>query len=177
MKGDAIVGQDRIVGAARELQPEAHILGDVGRDNRYTGKDAVERAGTAAPEFAFDKTWNDGPGSFATPEEQRDVRDIERLIKKALPPSKLPAGLPPAREPSTVRPQSAGRRYEPSLELLACRQLRGGRVGRRAGRMGGGVPGSGAPPRRIGWSNPGRGAAHPKRGGSDFALREQVTRP
>jgi len=48
--------------------------------------------------------------SFATPDQRRDVRDIERLIKKELPFSKLPE-LPPARpvdeksysEPSPVR--------------------------------------------------------------------------
>jgi ATP-dependent RNA helicase RhlE len=34
--------------------------------------------------------------SFATPEERRDLRDIERLIKKSLPVSQLPE-LPPAR--------------------------------------------------------------------------------
>src|SRR3989338_5092904 len=35
--------------------------------------------------------------SFATPEERRDLRDIERLINKTLPISKLPENLPPQR--------------------------------------------------------------------------------
>jgi len=35
--------------------------------------------------------------SFAQPEEQRDVRDIERLIRSQLKRSPLPAGLPPQR--------------------------------------------------------------------------------
>ncbi len=35
--------------------------------------------------------------SFAEPQQRREIRDIERLIKKAVPISVLPANLPPAR--------------------------------------------------------------------------------
>jgi len=37
--------------------------------------------------------------SFATPDQQRDVRDIERLIRASLKMKPLPADLPPARAP------------------------------------------------------------------------------
>ena len=48
--------------------------------------------------------------SFATPEERRDLRDIERLIKKTLPISQLPT-LPPARfSPQMARPERGPRR-------------------------------------------------------------------
>ena len=56
--------------------------------------------------------------SFAMPDEKRDIRDIERLIKKAVPVSALPA-LPPARAPlphasaSPVAPRSHFRRGAP----------------------------------------------------------------
>jgi ATP-dependent RNA helicase RhlE len=43
--------------------------------------------------------------SFATPDQKGDVRDIERLIRSALPLSKLPSDLPPARMmPASDRP-------------------------------------------------------------------------
>jgi len=66
--------------------------------------------------------------SFATPDQKRDVRDIERLIQVTLPPSKLPE-LPPARMivfpnrplllrrssgPPPVRPHGGPRRFNRS---------------------------------------------------------------
>jgi ATP-dependent RNA helicase RhlE len=52
--------------------------------------------------------------SFATPDQRRDVRDIERLVKAVLPISQLPADLPPARAQSLPdredRPQRPFRR-------------------------------------------------------------------
>ncbi len=54
--------------------------------------------------------------SFATPDQRKDVRDIERLIRSALPLSKLPE-LPPARfmpaRPMPTRPQRFGG-YQPN---------------------------------------------------------------
>lgn len=58
--------------------------------------------------------------SFATPEQRGDVRGIERLIRAALPLSKLPTDLPPPRplppmEEDVVRPRyGAGRSSRPS---------------------------------------------------------------
>jgi ATP-dependent RNA helicase RhlE len=48
--------------------------------------------------------------SFATPDQRNDVRDIERLIRSTLPPSKLPE-LPPSRFP--VEPDRPERRWSP----------------------------------------------------------------
>ena len=46
--------------------------------------------------------------SFATPDQRNDVRDIERLIRSTLPPSKLPE-LPPSRfAPEPERPERRG---------------------------------------------------------------------
>ncbi len=51
--------------------------------------------------------------SFATPDQRGDVRDIERLIRKTLPQSKLPE-LPPARPKLPERPFTPPRRSEGS---------------------------------------------------------------
>ena len=47
--------------------------------------------------------------SFATPAERRDLRDIERLIKKTLPISRLPI-LPPGRPQTHIPPTEQSRR-------------------------------------------------------------------
>ncbi|HUY69567.1 MAG TPA: DEAD/DEAH box helicase [Candidatus Tyrphobacter sp.] len=91
--------------------------------------------------------------SFATPDQKRDVRDIERLIKIALPPSKLPE-LPPAhglsREKTPYReftsPRPRRPRYSPSTRPGFSRS------GPR--RTGSRFSGSG--PRRQGYGNPTR---------------------
>lgn len=45
--------------------------------------------------------------AFATPDQRRDVMDIERLMRIALPPSKLPE-LPPARVVPFIQPEQRG---------------------------------------------------------------------
>ena len=59
--------------------------------------------------------------SFALPDERRDLRDIERLIKKSLPISPVPAELPPHR---AIKPVS---------QLAPSQQRNGPRRGRRQG--------------------------------------------
>lgn len=59
--------------------------------------------------------------SFAMPDQQRELRDIERLVRKSLPISKLPE-LPPARAPKFVPRDS---RYSPS-PYGRSRPFRGG---------------------------------------------------
>lgn len=58
--------------------------------------------------------------SLVTPEQRREVRDIERLIRKTLPISSLPE-LPPNRKPKFVQPPQPGKRYfsEPRPERPA----------------------------------------------------------
>ncbi|HVY67738.1 MAG TPA: DEAD/DEAH box helicase [Patescibacteria group bacterium] len=51
--------------------------------------------------------------SFATPDQKRDVRDIERLIKKQLP-ARQAAALPAAAEPAYEAIQAASPRREPA---------------------------------------------------------------
>lgn len=46
--------------------------------------------------------------AFATPDQKNDVRDIERLMRITLPPSKLPEDLPPPREPAIIQPVQRG---------------------------------------------------------------------
>ncbi len=77
--------------------------------------------------------------SFATPDQKRDVRDIERLIKIALPPSKLPE-LPPVHDLS--------REKTPYREFTSSKSR----------------PPRYSPPARRGFSRPG-----PRRTGSRFS--------
>ncbi|TAL20005.1 DEAD/DEAH box helicase [Patescibacteria group bacterium] len=56
--------------------------------------------------------------SFATPDQQKDVRDIERLVRFELRRAPLPGGLPPPRpevkfEPRPPRPEERKKFYEP----------------------------------------------------------------
>ncbi len=61
--------------------------------------------------------------SFATPDQKNDVRDIERLMRATLPPSRVPE-LPPARH-STVpeRPQWPPRRPSPQRQSASRPQF------------------------------------------------------
>lgn len=61
--------------------------------------------------------------SFATPDQRGDLRTIERLLRKALPISKLPESLPPP--PAPVIEQSSGHSHRPSH--FDRRNRRGGR--------------------------------------------------
>lgn len=63
--------------------------------------------------------------SFALPEEQRDIRDIERLIKKTLRISKLPSDLPVPHIPPPNTERSL--RTPPSRHFGARGSSRGGR--------------------------------------------------
>lgn len=60
--------------------------------------------------------------SFAMPDQQKELRDIERLVRKSLPISKLPE-LPPARAPKFVPRDS---RYSPRPYSRSPRPFRGG---------------------------------------------------
>ncbi len=51
--------------------------------------------------------------SFATPDQRRDVRDIERILKSVLPLSQLPSDLPPARTSSIPEREDRPRRPFP----------------------------------------------------------------
>lgn len=46
--------------------------------------------------------------SFVTPEQRREIRDIERLIKRNLPISKIPTDLPPARHSAPIDDRDEG---------------------------------------------------------------------
>ncbi len=78
--------------------------------------------------------------SFAAPEQRGELRDIERLIRKSLPISKLPADLPPARfQPKAQfypeRPQRRGFGSRPSRPVFSPRHggSRSGPFPRRPG--------------------------------------------
>ncbi|OGG80599.1 hypothetical protein A3A39_01455 [Candidatus Kaiserbacteria bacterium RIFCSPLOWO2_01_FULL_54_13] len=70
--------------------------------------------------------------SFAEPNQKREVRDIERLIRKTVPISALPS-LPPPRALAQSAPSSAGRREQHSFQrrrtgfVPRFHQRRGGR--------------------------------------------------
>lgn len=59
--------------------------------------------------------------SFATPDQKRDVRDIERLIRKTLPVTKLPTDLPPARAVAVS--------HNPNAAMDQARRQHGGQGG------------------------------------------------
>jgi ATP-dependent RNA helicase RhlE len=66
--------------------------------------------------------------SFATPDQRGDVRDIERLMRAALPLRSLPSDLPPARATAPEQPErSYGRPQRPHGSFSGRGFQRGGR--------------------------------------------------
>lgn len=80
--------------------------------------------------------------SFATPDQRNDLRAIERLVRKNLPVSRLPADLPPERYVPQVN-------YQPAQYRQQRRRPGGGHGGSSSGRGGSRGPRSyGRRPRR-----------------------------
>lgn len=72
--------------------------------------------------------------SFAEPRERREMRDIERLIRKALAISPLPKDLPPSRAPAVPERESFERPRAPFARPRAAAPAYRGRGGSFAGR-------------------------------------------
>lgn len=112
--------------------------------------------------------------SFAEPNEKRDLRDIERLIRMPLPVSDMPAELPPARAEALQRYDDRDDRHD---------QGRRGGYGRGRGDSRGGGRGGfgqrdgsrGGPARREGFGG-GRSRSAP-RGRGGFGGERRETRP